>query len=163
MLNTNKNYDDLGKLNELASLQSQVKALRLQDILGKENFPEDLKKICKPVSKTTKYVTKTMKETSKENNKALAKPNDKRLDIMSDVSILASYSLFPLSKINNPAHTSQFKPVKDPGLNRVDDLLINKAIPATVCDNLLTFGNTDEKFELEGDLLKKISKKKLQC
>ena len=38
-----KNCDDLDKLEELASLQSQEKELRLQDKLGKQNFHEKLK------------------------------------------------------------------------------------------------------------------------
>ena len=36
--------DDLEKLNELVSLQNQVKPFRLQDKLGKQNFHEDTKK-----------------------------------------------------------------------------------------------------------------------
>ena len=44
MLYSIKIKDDLEKLNELNSLQSQVKTLRLQDKLGKQNFYEDMKK-----------------------------------------------------------------------------------------------------------------------
>ena len=55
------------KLNELVSLGSQVKAVRLQDKLGKQNFHEDMKKVFEPVTKSTKDVsegvTKTMTET----------------------------------------------------------------------------------------------------
>ena len=40
-----KNREDLEKLNELVSLQNQVKTVRLQDKLGEQNFHEDLKKI----------------------------------------------------------------------------------------------------------------------
>ena len=36
--------EDLEKLNELVSLQDQVKVVRLQDKLGKQNFQEDMKK-----------------------------------------------------------------------------------------------------------------------
>ena len=39
-----KDREDLEKLNELVSLQDQVKAVRLQDKLGKQNFHEDMKK-----------------------------------------------------------------------------------------------------------------------
>ena len=39
-----KDREDLEKLNELFSLQDQVKVVRLQDKLGKENFHEDMKK-----------------------------------------------------------------------------------------------------------------------
>ena len=39
-----KDREDLEKLNELVSLQDQVKTVRLQDKLGKQNFHEDMKK-----------------------------------------------------------------------------------------------------------------------
>ena len=74
------------KLNDLASIQSQVKALLLQDKQGKRNFYEDMKKVFKPVTETIKdvsqYVTKNLTESSKENNKALANTNNKFLCIM---------------------------------------------------------------------------------
>jgi len=47
MLYPIKNIEDLEKLEELASLQNQVKAVRLQDKLGKQNFHEDMKKSSK--------------------------------------------------------------------------------------------------------------------
>ena len=40
-----KNVDDLEHLEELVSLESQVKAIRLQDKLDKQNFHEDMKKV----------------------------------------------------------------------------------------------------------------------
>ena len=36
--------EELEKLNELVSFENQLKAVRLQDKLGKQNFPEDMKK-----------------------------------------------------------------------------------------------------------------------
>ena len=45
MLYAIKNVDDLENLNELVSLESHVKAVRLQEKLGKQNFHEDMKKI----------------------------------------------------------------------------------------------------------------------
>ena len=44
MLFAINNRDDLENLNELGSLQDQVKAVRLQDKLGKQNLHEDIKK-----------------------------------------------------------------------------------------------------------------------
>ena len=44
MLYRIKNVEDLKDLNELVSLESQLKAVRLQDKLGKQNFHEDMKK-----------------------------------------------------------------------------------------------------------------------
>ena len=63
----------------------------------------------------------------------------------------------PLSKNTNPETSSQFKLVKDFYSNRVNDLLINNAIPSTLYTNLLTFRDTGKEFELEGDLLKMIT------
>ena len=82
--------DNLGKMNELVSLKSQVKALRLQDKLRKQNFQEDLKKVSEPVTKTNKNsspaqnVTKTVTENSKENNKARANLNNKLFDMINN-------------------------------------------------------------------------------
>ena len=42
---------DLQNLNELVSLQNEVKAVRLQDKLGKQNFHEDIKKVSEPFTK----------------------------------------------------------------------------------------------------------------
>ena len=52
MLYSIKDREDLEKLEELASLQSQVKAIRLQDKMGKQNFHEELKKVFEPVNKS---------------------------------------------------------------------------------------------------------------
>ena len=63
----------------------------------------------------------------------------------------------PLSKNTNPENASQFKLVKDSNSNRVIDLKINKTIPITLYNNLLTFRDTNKQFELKGDLLKVIT------
>ena len=47
-----RNVEDLEELNELASLQDQVKVVRLQDKLGKQNFHEDMKKVFESVTKS---------------------------------------------------------------------------------------------------------------
>ena len=155
------NREDLEYLNELASLQDQVKAVRLQDKLGKQNFHEDMKKVFEPVTKTIKDVckdvTKTMMLTSKENNLALENLNNKLSEIMNDRGTLAFYLLSPLSKITNPENSTQFDLLKDHNSNRVNDLLINKSIPITLHYNLLTFRDTNKQFKLKGDLLEMIA------
>ena len=97
MLYSIKNKEDLEKLNELASLQDQVKTVRLQDKLGKQNFHEDMKKVFEPVTKslkkTSQDITKTISETSIENNKAIENLNNKLLEIMNDRGIITSYLL----------------------------------------------------------------------
>ena len=123
MLYSIENREDLENLNELISLQSQVKALRLQDNLGKQNFHEVGKKVFEPVTNSIKDVsedvTRTITETSIEKDKELEKLNNKLLEIMNDGGILPSYPLSPLSKITNPVHTGQYKTVNDPSLNRI--------------------------------------------
>ena len=44
MLYSIKDREDLEKLEDLVSLQNQVKVVKLQDKLGEQNFHEDLKK-----------------------------------------------------------------------------------------------------------------------
>ena len=83
MLYAIKNNDDLDNLNELVTLQNQVKAVRLQDRLGKQNFHEHMKKVFDPVTKslenTSQDITKAITETSIENNQAKENLNNKFL------------------------------------------------------------------------------------
>ena len=150
------------KLEELVFLENQVKVIRLQDKLGKQNFHEDMKKVFEPVTKSFKdvseEVTKTITETS-NNNKALENLNNKLLEILNDRGIIASYLLSPVSKITNPENSTQFKLLKVSSSNRVNGLLIDNSIPVTLHDNLLTFRDTNKQFELKRDLLKMITNK----
>ena len=163
MLYSIKDREDLENLNELVSLQDQVKTVRLQDKLGEQNFHENIKKVFEPVTKsieiTSQDITKTITETSLKNNEAIENLNDKLLEIMIDRGILATYLMSPLSKITNPENTTQFKLIKDSTSNRVNDLKINNSIPITLYNNLLTFRDTNKQFELKGDLLKMITNK----
>ena len=65
----------------------------------------------------------------------------------------------PLSRITNPENKSQFKLVKDPNSNRVNDLLMKNKIPITLYGNMLTFRDTNKQFELTGDLLEMVTNK----
>ena len=163
MLYSIKDREDLENLNELVSLQDQVKTVRLQDKLGEQNFHEDMKKVFEPVTKsienTSQDITKTITETSLKNNEAIENLNNKLLEIMNDRGILATYLMSPLSKITNPENTTQFKLIKDSTSNRVNDLKINNSIPITLYNNLLTFRDTNKQFKLKGDLLKMVTNK----
>ena len=163
MLYAIKDREDLKNLEELASLQSQVKAVRLQDKLGKQNFHEVMKKLYKPLTDTIKNtsenIPKTITEASKENNLALENLNTKLLEIMNDGGIIAICLLSPLSKITNPKNSTQFKLIKDSSSNRVNDFKKDNSIPITLRNNLLTFLDTNKQFELKGDLLKMITNK----
>ena len=164
MLFAINNREDLDKLEELASLRDQVKVVRLQDKLGKQNYHEDMKKVFEPVIKslenTSQDITKTITETSIKNNQAIENLNKKLLEIMNERGILASYLMSPSSKITNPENTSQFKLLKDSSSNRVNDLKIHNSIPITLYGNMLTFRDTNKQFELKGDLLEMITNSK---
>ena len=136
MLYSIKDREDLQNLEELVSLESQVKAVRLQDKLGKQNFHESMKRVFDPVTKslesTSQDLTKTFLETSSIENKTLENLNNKLLEIMNDRGILATFLISPLSKITNAENSSQFKLVKGSNSNRVKDLKINKTIQITL-------------------------------
>ena len=122
-----------------------------------------MKKVFEPVTKslenTSQGITKTITETSIKNNQVIENLNNKLLEIMNDRGSLASYLMSPLSKITNPENTTQFKLVKDSNSNTVNDLKINKTIPITLYNNMLTFRDTGQEFELKGELLKMITNK----
>ena len=164
MLYSIKDREDLENLEELVSLENQVKVVKLQDKLGKQNFHEDMKKVFEPVTKslenTSENLTKAITETSIKNNLAIENINNNLLEIMNDRGILATSLMSPLSRITNPENSSQFKLVKDSSSNRVNDLKINKTIPITLYGNMLTFRDTNKQFELKGDLLEMITNSK---
>ena len=164
MLYSIKDREDLKNLEELVSLEKQVKFVKLQDKLGKQNFHEDMKKVFEPVTRslenTSENLTKAITETSIKNNLAIENINNNLLEIMNDRGILATYLMSPLSRITNPENSSQFKLVKDSSSNRVNDLKINNTIPITLYGNMLTFRDTNKQFELKGDLLEMITNSK---
>ena len=102
MLFAINNREDLENLNELTSLQDQVKAVRLQDKLGKQNFHDDMKEVFEPVTNTIKDTsenkTKTVTESSINNNKAIENLKEKVLELMNDRGMIAPYlvNLFPI-------------------------------------------------------------------
>ena len=157
MLYAIKNNDDFENLNELVSLENQVKVEILQDKLGKQNFHENMKKVFEPATKslenTSQDITKTIKEASTKNNQGIENLVNKLLEIVNDRGKLATYLMSPVSKITNPEITSQFKLIKDPSSNRINDLKINKTVPITLYGKIVTFRDREKKFELTGDLL----------
>ena len=90
-----KDRIELEKLNKLVSLQNQVKGVRLQDKLGKQNFHENIKKLFEPVTDTIKNtsenLTKTIADIYIKNKKPTENLNDKVLDLMNDKSMIAPY------------------------------------------------------------------------
>ena len=142
MLFPNENREDLEKLNELVSLQNQVKTVRLQDKLGKQNFRADLEEVYEPVTKTIKNVSekisKTLTESSINTNKAIENLNEKVLESMNDKGLIDS-SLLEVIKDSK----GQFRLIEDPNSTKKNDFLINEKVPVTIFNNMLTFRNNN--------------------
>ena len=156
-----KDREELNKLEELASLQDQVKVVKLQDKLGKQNFHEDMKKVFEPVTKslenTSENLTKAITENSINNNKAIENLNEKILELMDDKGMITSFLASSLVNLFKPENKSQFRLKKDLNSTKMSDFLINKGIPVTLVSNLLIFRDSNKSFKLEGDLLETIT------
>ena len=161
MLYAIKDREDLENLEELASLENQVKVVKLQDKLGKQNFHEDMKKVFEPVTKslenTSQDITKTLTENSIKNNKTIENLNEKILELMNDKGMITSYLASSLVNLFKPENKSQFRLKKDLNSTKMNDFLINKGIPVTLVSNLLIFRDSNKSFKLEGDLLETIT------
>ena len=161
MLYSIKDREDLEKLEELVSLQNQVKVVKLQDNFSEQNFHEDMKKVFEPVTKslenTSENITKTITETSINNNKAIENLSEKVLELMNNNGLIAPYLASSLVNIFKPENKSQFRLKKDLNSTKMNDFLINKGIPVTLVSNLLIFRDSNKSFKLEGDLLEAIT------
>ena len=167
MMSPIRNVEDLQNLNEAVSLQNQVKVVRLQDKLGKQNFHEDLTEVFEPLTntlkKTSENITKTITETSINNNKAISDLNEKNLELMNDKGMIAPYLASSLVNLFKPENKSQFRLRKDPNSTKMNDFLIHGSIPVTLFSNMITFRNSNKSFTLEGDLLKLITNYKFNA
>ena len=156
-----RNVEDLQNLNEAVSLQNQVKVVRLQDKLGKQNFHEDMTKVFEPLTdtlkKTSENIAKTITESSINNNKAISDLNEKILELMNDKGLLAPYLASSLVEVFKFDNKSQFRLRKDPDSTKMNDFLIHGKIPVTIFSNMITFRDSNKTFKLEGDLLKVIT------
>ena len=68
-----RNVEGLQNLNEAVSLQNQVKVVRLQDKLGKQNFYEDLTEVFEPLANTIKETSENIANTFTETSKKTTK------------------------------------------------------------------------------------------
>ena len=152
-----KDREDLEKLNDLVSLQNEVKVVRLQNKLGEENFHEDMEKVFEPVTKslekTSDNISKTITENSINNTKAISDLNEKILESMNDKGLIDSSIL----EVIIPANKGQFRLTKDPDSTKRNDFFINENVPVTIFNKMLTFRDTNKVFKLEGDLYKVIT------
>ena len=162
-----KDREDLEKLNELVSLQEQVKVVRLQDKLGKQNFHEDWKEVFEPVTKsldkTSENISKTITENSINNNKAIKNLNEKILELMNDKGLIAPYLTTSLVELFKKDNKNQFRLRKDPNSTKMNDFLFHGTIPVTIFSNMITFRDSNKSFRLEGDLLKLITNYKFNA
>ena len=155
------------KLNEAVSSQNQVKVVRLQDKLGKQNFHEHMTKIFEPLTdtlkKTSENITKTITENSINGNKAIENLNEKNLELMNDKGLIAPYLTTSLVEVFKKDNKSQFRLRKDPNSTKMNDFLIHGTIPVTIFSNMITFRDSNKTFRLEGDLLKVITNYKFNA
>ena len=63
MLYPIENREDLKNLSRLFSLEVQVKAVRLQDKLGKQNYYEEMKNVVESMTDIVKGVSKDITKT----------------------------------------------------------------------------------------------------
>ena len=167
MLYPIKNVEDLQKLDKAASLQNQVNEVRLQDMLGDQNYREDAKKLFKPmtdaIKNTSETITKTLTENSINNNKAIENLNEKNLELMDEKGMIAPYLVSSLSNVFNLENKSQFRLRKDPNSTKINDFLIHRGIPVTLFSNMKIFRDSNKSFKLERDLLKLITNHKFNA
>ena len=162
-----KDREDLEKLNEAVSLRNQVKVVRLQDKLGKQNFHENMEEIIEPLTDTLKEtsdnITKTLTENSINNNKAIENINEKILELMNDKGMIAPHLTTSLVEVFKKDNKSQFRLRKDPNSTKMNDFLIHGNIPITLFSNMITFRDSNKSFRLEGDLLKVVTNYKFNA
>ena len=156
-----KDREGLKNLDELASSQNQVKAVRLQDKFGKQNFHKDMRKVFKPmidaIKNTAENITKTITKSSVNTNKAIKSLNEKLLELMNNKGMIAPNLAFYLVSLFKPENKNQFKLIIDQKYFRMNDFLINSGIPVSLCSNMLTFRDSNKSFKLDGDLLAKMT------
>ena len=156
MLYPIKFIEGLQELNELVSLENQVKVVRLQDKLGEQNYHHDRNKLLEAmtdaIKNTSQDITKTITETSIKNSKKSKSFNEKNLDLLNDKGMITHTLAYFLVNLFKPENKSQFRIKKDFNSARVNDFLINGGVPVSIYDNMLTLRDSNRSFELDGDL-----------
>ena len=156
-----RNIEDLQNLNEAVLLQNQLKVVRLQDKLGKQNVHQNMEEVFEPLTDTLKKnsenITKSITENSINNNKAIENLNEKILELMNDKGMIAPFLASSLVEVFKFDNKSQFRLRKDPNSTKINDFLIHGNIPVTIFSNMITFRDSKKTFKLEGDLLKVIT------
>ena len=74
--------------------------------------------------------------------------------------VIAPYLASSLVNLFEPKNKSQIRFIKGSNSIRMNDFSINGSILVTLYSNMLTFGDSDESFKFDGDLLKTMTKHK---
>ena len=73
---------------------------------------------------------------------------------MNDKGMIAPFLASSLVIVFKPGNKSHYKLMKDQNSNRKNDFLITTIVPVTLYSNILIFRDTNESFDIDGDLLK---------
>ena len=167
MLFSIRNVEDLQNINDAVSLQNQVKIVRLQDKLGKQNLHENMEEVFEPLTntlkKTSENITKAITETSVNNNKVIENINEKILELMNDKGMIAPYLASSLVEVFKKDNKSQFRLRKDPNSTKMNDFSIHGTVPVTIFGDMKVFRDSNKSSRLEGDLLKVITNYKFNA
>ena len=68
---------------------------------------------------------------------------------MNDKVMIAPYIVSSLVNLFKPENTCQYKLMKDPNTNRMNDFLIKEGILVSLYSNMLTFRDSNKPFKLE--------------
>ena len=71
--------------------------------------------------------------------------------------MIAPYLATSLVNLFKPEDKSQFRLRKDPSSTTMNDFLTHGSIPVTLFSNMITFGDSNKSFRLDGHLLKLIT------
>ena len=71
--------------------------------------------------------------------------------------MIAPFLASALVNLLKPENESQFRLKKDFNSTKMNDFLINERIPVTTFSKMLTFGDSNKPFKLDGDLLETIT------
>ena len=117
-------------------LQNQVKVVRLQDKLGRQNVHQKMEEVFEPITDTLKKnsenITKSVTENSIKNNKAIENLNEKILELMNDKGMIAPFLASSLVEVFKFDNKSQFRLRENPDSTKINDFLIHGNIPVII-------------------------------
>ena len=87
-----KNKDDIKELEELPDLQSKVKQVRFEEMLGKQSFHYDSREFFEPITKTVIDASEKVLEETNSPTKVIEESNEsivhmKALELMNEIGV----------------------------------------------------------------------------